>query len=394
MNDVLTSDSHQLSCRLEKLTGSVAREILSTIKAEDIISFAGGMPDSAALESLDNLYQLDASSFQYGPSEGDLELRKGISKLLNRRGIKNCPEDILVTNGSQQGLDLIAKLFVDRGSAALVEKPTYLAALQVFKLFQAKLHSIDVNSSGIDLDLLEAKLRSENPRFIYLNPTFQNPSGICYPDSIRRSVAALLDEYNVPLVEDEPYYSLNYEGFKANPTCSYLQKAPFAYLSTVSKILAPGLRIGYLVCSPGFYPHLLKLKQAADLHSNQPAQQWVAKIIADTQALEEREKFLRSHYRKKRDFMQDCLKKELGNRAEWQKPDGGMFFWIRLKSGVDTRELLRNALSSGMAFMPGDPFFVNAEAGRQYMRLNFTHPSREEIEKGMAILGRVVQESN
>ena len=375
--------------RIQFLTGSAARTILSHCQSKSVTSFAGGLPGKEAFENL-KLPEVDARHLQYGPSEGELGLRMHLQEHLHGLGVKCTTDQILVTSGSQQGLDLISKLWIDPGAPVVVEAPTYMAAIQVFSLFQADIIPVRSGNDGrLDLGELENCLATRRPKFIYLNPTFQNPSGYCFNEDERRLIAGILDRYaaDTVLIEDDPYRSLFYgrEGPPA-PIVSYLKEAKWVYLGTTSKILIPGTRIGYLACSTEFCDHLLKLKQAADLHSNRLAQGMVATLLSDEGSMAMRLQMLRSSYRKRRDVMQSVLIDCAAPFGDWDLPQGGMFFWLRLKRATDLNRLLAATLEKGVAFMPGDSFFTQPQYHGEYIRLNFTGVSESDIETRLPIV--------
>lgn len=369
--------------RVRRLTGSVARDILSRAQDRQIVSLAGGLPDPALWEGIE-LPSVSRECFQYGPSEGERALRELLADGLALRGVAASAANVLVTTGSQQGLDLAAKLLISPGAPVAVEAPTYLAALQVFELFEARPLPIPRGADGLDLGALASILATERPRLVYLNPTFQNPSGGCLDEAQRADIAALLDASGAVLLEDDPYRDLYYEAEPPPPICSMLTRAPWIHLSSTSKTLMPGLRVGCLACSPELYPNFVKLKQAADLHSDRLAQSIATSLLRDAAAQAARLARARALYRQKRDAMAAALASSFGARAHWEIPRGGMFFWLRLAERADLAAALELALAAGVAFMPGDPFFPPAarEPGR-HVRLNFTRPSVEEIARAV-----------
>lgn len=375
--------------RIDRLTGSVAREILSRIQDGKTVSFAGGLPD-AELWKGRQLPRVKESAYQYGPSEGEINLRSRFSRLLSDAGLKVMPEEILVTSGSQQGIDLASKLFIDPGTRVAIESTTYLAALQVFRLFGADTLSLKLGPDGIDPMELDELLSKYKPAMLYLNPTFQNPTGVCYPLSRRRELAEVIDRHNTVLLEDDPYRQLNYDRSPAPPICSFLKSAPWIYLGTVSKILMPGLRIGFLATIPELYPHLVKLKQASDLHTSRITQSMACSMLFDNDSLRLRINQARNHYHRKRDAMQEVLEQYASDLAEWEKPQGGMFFWLKLKQPVDMTKLLNITMSQGIAFMPGDTFQNDPRDHGRYMRLNFSHPTFKQIETTLPRLFKIL----
>ncbi|MDQ8186699.1 PLP-dependent aminotransferase family protein [Pelagicoccus sp. SDUM812002] len=380
----------RLAKRIEKLTGSVARDILSRTRDKDIISFAGGLPDASLWQDL-KLPEVPPAAYQYGPSEGERSLRSILAARSQSLGLDASADTTLVTSGSQQGLDLAAKLILEPGSPIILEAPSYLAAIQVFKLFQAELHSLALDSEGICPQALDQLLEETQAPVIYLNPTFQNPSGTSYSLERRQQIAAVLDRHDTILLEDDPYRDIAYGAPPAPPIASFLKRCPWIYLTSVSKTLIPGLRLGSLTCSPELFDPLLKLKQAADLHSNRPAQFIASQMLADPQTNYKRVAHLCEHYRKKRDLMQNCLKSSFSEIAVWDIPSGGMFFWLNFKNDFDLSAALSDALARGVAFMPGAPFFAESKQAGCCMRINFSLVSPEKMEEGIRILADVVR---
>jgi len=379
----------QFAQRIQFLTGSAARTILSNCQSRLITSFAGGLPGKEAFQDLE-LPQVETRFLQYGASEGELILRRQLQTQLQALELEVSTEQIIITSGSQQGLDLVAKLWIDPGSPVLIESPSYLAAIQVFALFQADICCIPLGlDGGLDPDAFEVMLKQRRPRFVYLNPTFQNPSGYVYTEAERATVAAILDRYadQTVLIEDDPYRGLYYQQTPpAAPIVSYLEKAKWVYLGTTSKVLIPGARIGYVVASPEFTDALLKLKQAADLHSNRLAQCMVSMLLSDSDWMSERLKKLRSVYSERRAVMHEVLGDCASTIAEWKLPEGGMFFWLKLRRKMDLQLALRNAIEKGVAFMPGDPFYSRKQDGGMNLRLNFTGVESLDIRNKLPIV--------
>ncbi|NDV12138.1 PLP-dependent aminotransferase family protein [Crenobacter caeni] len=376
--------------RIQRLSGSLIREILAAAQRPEVISFAGGLPASQCLPELD-LGSVPQSLAQYGTTEGEPELREAIAREANRMGIACSADQVLVLSGSQQALDLAAKLFVDPGTPVLTEGPTYLAALQVLKLFGAEIHAVPQHADGsLDAGEFGAAIDRVRPAFSYLIPSFQNPSGACYDEANRKRLAEVLDTAGVPVFEDDPYRALSYDGEAPAPLVSHLKKVSFIYAGSFSKTLVPGLREGYLIASPDLYPYLVKLKQAADLHTNRIGQWYVARALNDPGYAAHIDK-LRATYRAGRDAMQDALARHFADLADWQLPKGGLFFWLTLKTPQDTRKLLPRALEHNVAFMPGEPFYPNPEDGIGHLRLNFSHTAPERIEEGIARLAALVR---
>ena len=378
--------------RIDRLTSSLIRELLALTQKPDIISFAGGLPAREAMPPL-NLADVPPDLSQYGATDGEPELRTAIAAQLRELGLRCRPEQVLVTSGSQQGIDLVSKLYIDPGTPVAVETPSYLAALQSFRLFGARFEELPLTANGIDPEQLRLLIHRHRPAFVYLIPTFQNPAGVCYDESTRAAVAAVLRETGIPLLEDEPYRELVYEPVDRSPLCARLGEGDtWMYMGTFSKTGVPGLRIGYIAASENVHPHLVRLKQSTDLHTNRIGQWWCAQFVnsPDYSAHLER---LRAFYRERRDAMEAALTRHLGELAEWTMPNGGLFFWVRLKGGGDTRALLVRALERKVAFMPGEAFFANPNAQHgAFMRLNFSHATPDQLDRGLAVLAEVIQE--
>ncbi|MDF0605458.1 PLP-dependent aminotransferase family protein [Neisseriaceae bacterium TC5R-5] len=375
--------------RINRLSGSLIREILAAAQHPEMISFAGGLPAQQCLPELD-FNGLPAELAQYGTSEGEPVLRELIASQAQALGIRCDAQQVLILSGSQQCIDLCAKLFIDPGTLVVTEAPTYLAALQTFKLFGADIRPVAQQNGSLPADKLAAAL--PGARCCYLIPSFQNPSASCYSHSKRLQLAAAIDDADVPLIEDDPYRALSYDGEAPAPLVSHLQRASWVYSGSFSKTLAPGLRVGYLIASPDLFPYLLRLKQALDLHSNRPAQWWVAQRLNDPDYPAYLQR-LRAAYRQSRDAMQASLLRHFTELADWALPQGGLFFWLKLKQAQDTRLLLPKALQRQLAFMPGEAFFPVPEQNLGYMRLNFSHTTPQRIEQGVATLADLVRES-
>ncbi len=377
--------------RINRLTGSLIREILALTQQPGVISFAAGLPATTAMPPLD-LSDAPQGLRQYGTTEGEPELRALVAQNLQALGRPCQPEQVLITAGSQQGIDLISKLFIDPGTPVMLEAPSYLAALQSFRLFGARFLTLPLTADGIDPQALRQRIAQDRPALVYLIPTFQNPSGYCYSDAVRREVAQVLDESGVPLVEDEPYRELVYQSVTRTPITSYLTRAPWIYLGSFSKTGLPGLRLGYLASSPELYPLLVRLKQSTDLHTNRISQWWATRFLSDPDYPAHLER-LRARYRTQRDVMAAALDRHFRDIATWQVPAGGLFFWARLNAPVDTRVLLKTALAQQVAFMPGEPFFADDAMEHGWMRLNFSHASDADIETGIQRLAAVIRAS-
>ncbi len=388
------------------MTSSVIRELLKLTEAPDVISFAGGLPASELFpraEIGEAVRRIVASgsegAFQYGVTEGYRPLRELFVRHMARYGIRVGPENVLVTSGSQQALDLIARLFLNPGDRILTEEPTYLGAIQAFRAEQGEFLPVPIDEDGLRIEALEEKLRA-GPKFLYILPNFQNPGGTTLSLPRRRRLIELANHYGTPIVEDDPYGQLRYEGEHLPPLvaldaefhgCANGERAftgNVIYLSTLSKTLAPGLRIGWVVAPESVVRKLVQIKQAADLHTSTFAQQ-VAYEVAREGFLDRHVRRIRAVYGVRRDAMLSALERHFPPGASWTRPKGGLFLWATAPEGIDTAELLKEALAEKVAFVPGMAFFP-CGGGERSMRLNFSYAPPEVIEEGIRRLGRVL----
>lgn len=369
----------KFSQRIERLSPSPIREILKVIDQPGMISFAGGLPSAESFPQLDSR-DFSGDVLQYGPTEGEEALRQRIADDLCDRGLSVDADQILVLSGSQQGIDLVAKLFIDKGTQVAVEVPTYLAALQVFSLFGANY----VGYQPAD----HSALATAAPRLLYTIPTFQNPTGYCYTREQRQALAARADQLGSVLFEDDPYRDLVYSACDRTPVCAFAKQTCWIYQSSFSKTFAPGLRLGYLACSKALYPKLAWLKQAADLHSNRLSQTLVLNMLSQP---DERLHQLVDSYRVKRDTFQRLLEQIMTPFATWTEPAGGLFFWLTLKPQVraDIDQVLQQSLQRNVAFMPGTPFFAQPHSAT-CLRLNFSHATPAQMEQGLTVLAELL----
>ncbi len=378
------ADEPRFAQRINSLVSSPIRDILAVAQQPEIISFAGGLPATELLPAFGG-WEAPLSAGQYGPSEGESELREHVCEILRGRGLNVEPTQILITSGSQQGIDLVAKMLLDPGDTVALEAPSYLAAIQVFSLFQAQLFSLGSSVEGLDFEHVETVL-SGQPKLSYLVPTFQNPTAYAYTDDERVKMAALLDKTGVPLLEDEPYRELSYDqGLRHLPIAAQLKRAPWIYQGTFSKVLLPGLRIGYIAASPQYIPVLTRLKQAADLHTQRLGQLWISHWLnSGKHAAHVAE--LVDVYRQKRDLMNSELQQQFSDIASWETPQGGLFYWLKLHASRDTREILQKAIEAGTAFMPGEPFYPSNVGALGRFRLNFSHADPKQMKEGLTRL--------
>jgi len=347
-----------------------------------MISFAGGLPAPETFAELNPNIPRDV--LQYGASEGETALREKIATELTSLGLQCDMEQVLILSGSQQGIDLVAKLFIDAGTPVAVESPTYLAALQVFRFFGAAMRPFDVSALNKDLFV------HQPPALAYAIPTFQNPTGHCYSNTQRQMLAEACDAAEVPLFEDDPYRDLFYEACDRKPVCALLKRSTWIYQSSFSKSFAPGIRLGFLAASKDLITPLVRLKQAADLHSNRISQWWALQFLESKDRPSQLQQ-LAATYKAKRDHFDTLLHKHFDDIATWATPCGGLFFWLTLKKKIDTRQLLPLAIEQGVAFMPGEPFYPEATNASGTLRLNFSHASMDQMEKGLVTLSKLIR---
>ncbi|MBL0917345.1 MAG: PLP-dependent aminotransferase family protein [Hydrogenophaga sp.] len=388
----MTQSPWTLSRRAERMNPSVLREILKVTERPGIISFAGGLPSpktfpvSAFAEACAEVLRLDASAaLQYAASEGHAPLREWVARQLPW---KVDASQVLITTGSQQGLDLVAKVLIDSGSRVLVETPTYLGALQAFTPMEPVFSGVASDAEGVDPD--DLRRQAPGARFVYLLPNFQNPTGRSMSEARRAAVAQAAAEAGLPIVEDNPYGDL---WFNAPPPAPLTARNPEGslYLGSFSKVLAPGLRLGYLVAPKALYPKLLQAKQAADLHTPGFNQRLVSRVL-DGNFLDRHVPTIRALYQAQCSAMLAALQREMaGLDVQWNAPEGGMFLWLRLPEGMDAAALLPHAVERGVAFVPGAPFYADRPDPRT-LRLSFVTASAEQIDRGIAALAQTVRE--
>jgi 2-aminoadipate transaminase len=391
--------------RMQKMGSSVIRELLKLTERPDIISFGGGLPapevfplkefKDACNFVLDNY---GAQALQYGTTEGYLPLREMIARHAGRYSVAVKPENILITSGSQQALDFIGRLFLNRGDYIVVESPTYLGALQAWNAYGAQYISVPMDENGMIVDELEKALRI-GPKFIYVLPNFQNPTGATLSLERRQRIVELADKYGVPIVEDDPYGQLRYEG-EHLPSLVYLDSqyrgddgtytGNVIYLSTFSKLLAPGIRLAWVVAPEQVIKRLVHTKQAADLHTA-TFNQMVAYEVGKGGFLDEHVKVIRSVYKERRDVMLETMEEIWPSSTSWTRPLGGMFLWGILPENMNATELIKKAIDRKVAFVPGEAFHANG-GGKNTMRLNFSYSSPDVIREGTTRLGLLLRE--
>ncbi len=392
--------------RAQGSTGSAIRQLLKLTEQPNFISLAGGLPApesfpiaaiAAAAQAI--LHDRGAQALQYGATEGYRPLRELIARRLSNDTVTLTAENVLITSGSQQALDLLGKIFLDTGDRVLVESPTYLAALQAWNSYEATYLEAPMDDAGLNPDALAEQL-AQNPKFLYCVPSFQNPTGVTLSLERRHRLIALTAEHGVPIVEDDPYGALRFEGTSL-PTLLTLagntengtagrDLAGVIYLSTFSKTLAPGLRVGWVAGPTAVIGRMALAKQGTDLHTGTLDQFIIHELLADGQ-IEAGIGAIVARYRERRDVMLAALTEHFPQTARWTHPDGGMFLWVTLPDGADATEILLAAIEQGVAFVPGSAFYPNG-GGANTMRLNFSNASPERIVEGIARLGAVLRE--
>jgi len=389
----------QLARRSARMNPSIIREILKLTERPGVLSMAGGLPSAdtfpvqaiaAACDKV--LTDTPREALQYAASEGFAPLREWVATQLKRtQGLAVRPDQVLITTGSQQGLDLAGKVLVDAGAPVAVETPTYLGALQAFSTYEPTFVSLDGDDDGpLPESFRTLPQRAARARFAYLLPNFQNPTGRVIPLERREALVQAAREAGVPLVEDNPYGDLWFDEPPPPALASWWPEG-CVYLGSFSKVLTPGFRLGYMVAPAALMPKLLQAKQASDLHTPGFNQRVVHEIVRDG-FLEQHVPTIRARYRAQRDAMASALHGHMPEGTIWRAPRGGMFFWLRLPEGLDAMALLEPAVAAGVAFVPGAPFYAQAPDPRA-MRLSFVTLSPAEIEAGVAALGRVLHEA-
>ncbi len=383
----------QMARRAQRMSPSVIREILKVTERPGIISLAGGLPspDTFPIEAMRAatervLRDHPREALQYAASEGFTPLRDWVADHLRAQGLKVDTSQVIITTGSQQGLDLVGKVLIDAGSPVAIEAPTYLGALQAFTPYEPEFVTVPCDDDGPLPSDLEV---TKGARFLYMLPNFQNPSGRCLSASRRVEIVRAAQRIGVPIVEDNPYGDLWFDAAPPAPLASHWPEGT-VYLGSFSKVLAPGLRLGYVVAPGALGPKLLQAKQAADLHTPGFNQRVVYEVIRDG-FLRDHVPAIRARYKAHRDAMRNALERHLPPGCRWNTPTGGMFFWVEGPPSLDAIALLPKAVERGVAFVPGSAFY--AERPRlNTLRLSFVTVPPEEIERGIALLAQAMRE--
>ncbi|MGG0453985.1 PLP-dependent aminotransferase family protein [Priestia megaterium] len=382
--------------RTRLVKSSETREILKVTEQPEVISFAGGLPapELFPVEDLKTVCEAvlnedGVASLQYSSTEGYIPLREAICKRMQEIGIFSTVKDILITSGSQQTIDLTGKLFINDKDVIICESPTYLAAINAFKLYNPKFVEIEMDEDGMMMDHLEKKLQEyPNAKFIYTIPDFQNPTGRTLTLQRRKRMIELANQYDVLIVEDNPYGSVRFTGEALPPIKHFDTEDRVIYISTFSKIFAPGLRIGWVCANELFIDKYIALKQSADLHTDSFAQRVTAKYL-ELYDIEEHIKKIKSVYKARCAEMLTCIKEFFPKGVSYSRPEGGLFIWIELPEGVNSTHIFAKCLKNNVACVPGVPFFPNGTQ-KDGLRLNYSNMSKEQIIEGMKRIGEVL----
>lgn len=399
---IFDDSGEKVAGRVRKMRSSAVRDLFSAAVRPDIISLSGGMPDVSLLPASAIKKATRAAldderpvALQYGGTSGRAETRAAIcNEIMRDIGIRCRPDELMLTSGAQQALDLIARTFIDPGDIILAEGPTYLGALQAFSAYEPDIHCIQLDSEGMRMDLLEEELErigKGNPRlkFCYVIPNFQNPTGVTMTPSRRKRLLELADEYGFMVLEDDPYGRLRYDGGHMIPLKALDERV--VYLGTISKVFAPGLRTGWIAAPKGVLAKINLVKQGGDLCGSSFDQVVVEHYFADLPWRRTLQKFVKT-YGARRDAMLAALEEFFPPEASWTVPEGGFFVWITLPDYVDTGSMLAEALEAGVTYCPGDSFYPDGKRGKNCLRVNFSYESPENIAEAIRRLAAVVEE--
>ncbi len=406
----MTVDWQKLNARrLEWMTTSVIRDIFKTIQSTDLISMAGGWPeaDLFPVEQFREiceyvLEEMPRESLQYGVTDGFDPLRRILAESMIKEDIPCKMESVVITSGAQQGLDLVGRILLDEGDTIIVGEPTFLGALQSFKAYGVEFATVPVDEAGARVDQLPAIIEEKHPKFMYLLPTFQNPTGVSMSMARREKVVEIASSMGVPIVEDDPYGQLRFAGEPLPPLVAIdatrypengdgqgYAKGDVIYLRTFSKTLAPGLRLAWAVCPSGIAEQFVMAKQGADLHTNALAQTMAYEFLRRGW-LPAQVQRIRDTYLARRNAMCEAIEEHFSEEIHYTRPEGGLFLWVTLPEGVDAVELLREATEQKVAFVPGGPFYANG-GGENTLRLSFASVPCDTIREGVERLGTVLQ---
>ncbi|MCW3488704.1 aminotransferase-like domain-containing protein [Dethiobacter alkaliphilus] len=393
---------HLYADRAKLMKTSEIREFFKLTEQPDVMSFAGGFP-SAEFFPMDKVNEVmqdlireeGKCALQYGPTEGNQELREYLAQKMTNEGIPADEDHILITNGSQQGMDLLSKVFINPGDLVLVEEPGYVGGLGAIFNYQGDRHPIPLDEDGINIDILTSRLRKmkmegRTPKFAYVVPNFQNPTGICMSLERRKQLLELAKEYNFLIIEDNPYGEIRFEGEPVQSIKSMDTEGRVIYLGSFSKTFIPGIRVGWIVGEPELIQKIASAKQATDLCSNSLGQRMACRF-ASSGYIEKHVASLISRYKAKRDLMLSCMEKHFPAGVKWTRPEGGFFIWVTLPEGMNARDVLLKAIERKVAFVDGAGFFVNGN-GKNTGRFAFSEACPDKIRCGISILGEIMHE--
>lgn len=392
--------ARHFSDRAKEMKASEVRELLKLLQVPDMISFAGGLPnpESFPVEIIreianDILLKDGTAALQYGITEGYAPLRESVAERMQKKGMDITKENVLIVSGSQQVIDLMGKIFIDPKDTVVVSSPTYLTALTGFASLQATFESIPIDQDNMRMDIFEERMkrlsrRANPPEIVYVLPNFQNPAGVTMPEKSRKKLVDLASDYDFIILEDDPYGELRYVGEHLRPIKSFDDEGRVVYMSTFSKILSPGLRVGWAVADPEILRKLIIAKQSTDVCASvlgqRIAHEYIARGHIDPQI-----KRICELYSRKLRLMLAGMKQYMPEGIRWIEPEGGMFLWVTIPEGMDSSKLLEKALKKRVAFVTGKAFFADPKEGTNTLRLNFTHPADPLITEGLRRLGSV-----
>lgn len=390
---------YNFSDRVKNLESNAIRAIFKLLSDPNMISFAGGFPSIETLPKEDivkitnDLLTSSESNtiLQYGASEGYLPLRETGINYLKRYGLNDISLDnLIVVSGGQQSIDLTCKAFLNKGDCVLVEDPTYLAVLHILKTYEANVYGIKSNDDGIDLEDLEEKIKKHNPKFIYLVPTFSNPTGKTLSVAKRKAIAEMTAKYGVMVFEDDPYSELRFEGERVPSMKSFDKAGNILFTSSISKTISPGLRVAFVVGSKEVIQKLVLGKQATDVHTSNLSQAIVNEYLKK-ELLDANLPKMLDYYKTKKDAMIDAIEKYMPKEFKYTNPQGGLFIWGEFDCDIDTNKLFKEVADKKVAYVPGKPFYADG-ATLNTFRLNFSKATLEEIDRGMKVLGDFMKE--
>ena len=404
--ELMQNQDHEILCRtyafaqrMHNTPKSFIREILKVTENPGIISFAGGLPNPDLIDvggiaeaAAAVLREDGRTALQYSTTEGYLPLRQFIADRYKKRlGLDISPEEILITNGSQQCLDLIGKILIDPDDRVAIERPGYLGAIQVFSLYEPVFVPIELKPAGPDLAAFEAAMAGDGAKIFYCIPNSQNPSGITYSEERRRECSDIISGTRTIVVEDDAYGELQFSGSSPRPFKKYLPDQTIL-TGSFSKIFSPGMRLGWVCAPPAIMDQLVVAKQASDLHSNYLSQRIASRYLTDND-IDAHIRKIRVAYQEQRNCMIAAMQNEMPEGVTWTNPEGGMFVWVTLPAGCSSMEIFSAALKEQVAVLPGIPFYVDG-GGTDTLRLNFSNARAERIAEGIQRLGQVIRKRN